>query len=195
MYTFLISAAVSFLVAALIFGKSLRDKIFFTALIVAGGSLIGVSLVNGIVGMSLPLTEVKVKESKLHPEISQIIIIEDTISFFSYLEYDYRMKADSSIKYNYLDFDPVDYYQPHEKDRLSRFSINWLPEGDTIPRYEKWREKRLVGDNKWISQFGIPTGRRLNKVYIPHDSIHIVLMNHLNEKFFRNEKEKIALTN
>jgi len=195
MYTFLISAAVSFLIAAVIFGKKLKQNLFFAVLIVIGGSLIGVSAVNGIVGMNIPFTEVKVKEAPLDKELCKIITPTDTIEFVSYLEYDYQMKKDSSIKYNSLDFDYADYYSPDENGRLSRLSINWLPVGDSIPRYERWREKRIVKDNKWISQFGIPNGKRINKIYIPQDSIHMVLINHLNDKFFTNDETKIALAN
>jgi hypothetical protein len=79
---------------------------------------------------------------------------------------------------------------------MSKFFINWLPEGDTIPRYERWREKRIIPNNNWISSIGIPNGFRVYKIYIPRDSIHIVLANELNAKFFsENAKEKITIIN
>jgi len=195
MYTFIILAIVSFLISGIVFGKRLKENQFFVALIVICGTLLGSVIINGVVGLKIPLKEVKVKEFPLDRELSQIITLTDTIEFISYLEYTYKMKSDSSIKYNSLDFDNIEYLQSSETGRISRFSINWLPEGDTIPRYERWKEKRIIGDNRWISSIGIPNGRRLHKVFIPQDSIHIVLVNHLNDKFFRNEETKIAFAN
>ena len=195
MYTFIILVIVSFLISGIIFGKRLKENQFFVALIVICGTLLGSVIVNGVVGLKTPFKEVKVKEYPLNEELSKIITPTDTIKFISYLEYTYRMKADSSIRENHLDFKSFDVLLSSEANRISRFSINWLPEGDTIPRYERWVEKRIIGDNRWISSIGIPNGRRLNKVFIPHDSIHMVLVNHLNDKFFRNEKRKIAFAN
>lgn len=195
MYTFIILAIVSFLISGIVFGKRLKENQFFVALIVICGTLLGSVIINGVVGLKIPLKEVKVKEFPLDRELSQIITLTDTIEFISYLEYTYKMKSDSSIKYNSLDFDNIEYLQSSETGRISRFSINWLPEGDTIPRYERWKEKRIIGDNRWISSIGIPNGRRLNKVFIPQDSIHMVLVNHLNDKFFKNEETKIAFAN
>ena len=195
MYTFIILVIVSFLISGIIFGKRLKENQFFVALIVICGTLLGSVIVNGVVGLKAPFKEVKVKEYPLNEELSKIITPTDTIKFISYLEYTYRMKADSSIRENHLDFKSFDVLLSSEANRISRFSINWLPEGDTIPRYERWVEKRIIGDNRWISSIGIPNGRRLNKVFIPHDSIHMVLVNHLNDKFFRNEERKIAFAN
>jgi hypothetical protein len=196
MYTFLICALISFLVSGVIFGKRLRDNKLFVGLIVVAGTLIGVSAINGILGLSIPFTEVKVKEYPLEIQVSEIITPSDTLKLEAYVEFDYRMKADSSIKHSNLDFVHFDYMEPEESGRLERFSIYWLPEGDTIPRYEIWKEKRIVKDSKWISSIGIPNGRRLNRVYIPCDSVHMVLVNELNDKFFpKDEKRAIALAN
>jgi hypothetical protein len=199
MYTFLICAAFSLIVAGIIFGKRLRDNIFSTALIVLIGSFIGVSVVNGVLGLRIPFTEVLIKEKHLSAEISRIATPRDTILISGYLEFDYNMLPDSSIKYNQLDSKSFDCIDSDKLSRISRFSIHWLPEGDTIPHLEIWREKRIVTDSKWISSIGIPGGRRLNKIYLPQDSAHIILVRELNDKFFpkdsTNAESQIAYSN
>jgi len=195
MYTFIILAIVSFLISGIVFGKRLKEKQFFVALIVIAGTLLGSVIVNGIYGLRVPLKEVKVKEYPLKKDISVIITPSDTVELLTYLDYNYTMKPDSSMKHNYLDFYDVECFLPTEKNRISRLSINWLSEGDSIPRWEKWREKRLI-DNMWISSIGIPNGRKLFKVYIPRDSVHMVLINELNDKFFaKDENREIAFAN
>ena len=137
MYTFIILAIVSFLISGIVFGKRLKENQFFVALIVICGTLLGSVIINGVVGLKIPLKEVKVKEFPLDRELSKIITPTDTIKFISYLEYNYEMEADSSIESNYLDFRSFECLLPSESNRIARFSINWLPEGDTIPRYER----------------------------------------------------------
>lgn len=195
MYTFIISAAISFLIAAMLFGKKLKENLFFTALIIVGGSLIGVSIVNGVVGMKTPLTGVKVREYPLDEEISRIVIGTDTTIFLSVLEFTYLKKPSGKISERSLDFANVDYYSADESIRLSHLTIDWLEEGDTIPRHEVWKEKRIIKDNRWVTHFGIPDGKKFRRVYIPQDSIHIFLAKELNDKFFKNDETKIALPN
>jgi hypothetical protein len=194
MYTFGILAAFFLLISGIVFGKKLKQNQLFVVLIVVVGTLFGTCIVNGIVGMRIPYTAVLQKSKSLNKEVSRIITPTDTNTFTSYIEYNYEMEKDSSISQS-LDMRGLDYIVPDEFRRIARLSINWLPAGDSIPRLEIWKEKRIVEDNNWISSIGLPKGRRLLRVYIPKDSIHVVLMKELNSKFFTSDERKLAELN
>jgi hypothetical protein len=193
MYTFGILAAFFFLLSGAIFGKRIKQNQPLIALIVITGTLIGSIIVNGILGLSIPYQDVHVKTKALSEGRSIIYTPEDTASFVSYIKYYYNLKEGREKPgSNYLDigvFEDIYVY------RQGKMQIEFLEEGDSIPRLEIFRAKRLT-DNKWVAQFGLPSGGRSYVVHIPNDSIHNVLMDHLNDKFYNEDEDtKIAQSN
>lgn len=188
MYTFGILAAFFLILSGVIFGKKIKQNQFAVVLIVFAGTLIGSVIVNGIVGLDIPLSDTEVKTKNLNKHESEIYTLTDTLEFYSYVEYNYEMEEDSTINYNFVEICLADdiYYSEREK-----LIIKYLPEGDSIPYVSVRKNKRLT-DSKWITSFGLPGGNRHYVAYIPNDSIHNVLMDQLNDKFFIDEKEQIA---
>jgi len=155
------------------------------------GTFVGSIIVNGILGLPIPYTDTELKTNLLPQEVSKIITPSDTIEFKSYIQYAYRMKSDSSVEYNHVDLAIWKKFFKSDQDLLT---LQFLPEGDIIPYVSIRRECRLV-DNKWVTEFGLPRGHKTYIAFIPNDSIHNMLIEHLNDKFFTNEKEKLAQSN
>ena len=188
MYTFGILAAFFLILSGIIFGKRIKQNQFIVVLIVFVGTMIGSIIVNGVLGMKIPYTPVVMKERLMVLQTSKILTIDDTIEFESYLQFFYEVKKkDSTIKTNWLDIG--DWIDPFYGDRAEKLKIFFLAEGDTIPYYKVLRGKRLT-DSKWISPSILPRGGRRFEVYIPNDSIHNVLMDQINEKFYIDEESK-----
>ena len=190
MYTFGILALFFILLSGAIFGKKIKQNQFAVVLLVLAGTLIGSTIVNGVMGLKIPLTFVEVKTKHLDKEVSKIQTGSDTLEFTAYLDYTYivNKKDSTDVDYNYVDINLWNDVYSTETDILT---IEFLPEGDSIPYVKVLREKRIV-DNKWITPFGLPKGVKNYVAYIPNDSIHNVLMDQLNEKFFKDEKEELA---
>ena len=193
MYTFLILAVFFFLVSGVIFRKSLKQNQFLVILIVGSGTLIGTTIVNGVIGLKIPYTRIAIKTKDLPLYNSEIITPSDTMKFKSYIGFDYEMEKDSSIESNYICIH-LSSALGNTNNKLYRLTISYLPAGDSIPRLIISKDKRLV-ESKWISSFGIPNGKKYYQVYIPDDSIHHVLMDQINQKFYKYDKEEIAKLN
>ena len=191
MYTFGIIAEFFLILSGIIFGKRIKQNQFIAVLIVFVGTMIGSIIVNGVLGMKIPYTPVVMKEKPLSLQTSNILTLDDTMEFKSYLEFDYEMnEKDSTVETNWLDIG--DWIDPFYGDRAEKLTIYFLAEGDTIPYYNILRGKRLT-DSKWIASSILPRGGRRFEVYIPNDSIHNVLMDQINEKFYVDEEsEEIA---
>lgn len=202
MYTFGILAAFFLILSGIIFKGRIKDNQFTVGLIVFAGTLVGMSIVNGIIGMDNEyiLTQKRVKE--LPVQYSEIITSEgDTLlNHDTFLEYKYIQEieedGDTSLT-NFIDVGYMyDHFSPSSVKNSSNISgrnliIEFLPESDSIPYFEIKKYKRIT-DNKWVSSFGLPKGGRVFVAYIPNDSIHSILMNQINEKFFENEAEELA---
>jgi hypothetical protein len=198
MYTFGILVAFLLILSGAIFGKNIKQNQFPVAFIVFAGTMIGSIIVNGIVGMDIPYTLTTVKTKNLNVQVSKVFTLSDTLLYRStYLQYIYKMelkKNGDTIITHYTDVGAsYDLFYPKgEKHR--EIVVDFLPEGDSIPYLEIKRYKRFP-DNRWISPVGLPGGGRVFYVYLPNDSIHNVLMDQLNDKFFTKDEEQIAKLN
>lgn len=193
MYTFGILAAFFLLLSGIIFGKRIKQNQPMVALIVVAGTLIGSIIVNGILGLSLPYQEVDVKTKLLKESKSKIYTPTDTTMFYSYIRFIYKFKADKEEPdYSYVD---INLFGDIHSKSSEKVEIKFLPEGDSIPHVKVFRAKRFT-DNKWVSQFGLPSGGKHYIAYIPNDSIHNFLIDQLNDKFYiKDEDTKIAQSN
>lgn len=185
MYTFGILALFFILLSGAIFGKRIKQNQFAVVLLVLAGTLIGTTIVNGVLGLKIPLTEVEVRTINLEEQKSDIYTLTDTMIFLSYVEYNYKMDEDSSMEYHNVDICLWNDVYSSDQDMLT---VEFLPEGDSIPYVKILKEKRIT-DNKWITPYGLSGGDKRYIAYVPNDSIHNILINQLNEKFFTNEKE------
>ena len=194
MYTY-ISLAVFFLIlSGIIFGKNIKQNQLNVIFIVFLGTLIGSCIVNGIVGLKTPCTLTHVKTKEFSKQPSKVYTLQDTLfqEEYTHVQYIYGEKIKrngDTVVTNYVDIGGS--YDGFYSDGNKKIDITFLSEGDTIPRVEIYKYKRHV-DSKWVSSFGLPGGERIFHVYIPKDSIHNILMDQLNEKFFKNETEEIA---
>lgn len=193
MYTFGILAAFFFLLSGAIFGKKIKQNQPIVALIVVAGTLIGSIIVNGVLGLSLPYQDVEVRTKVLKVQTSKIYTHNDTTILDSYIRFAYGIEeGQEEPDYNYVDinlFEDINYL---DREKLK---VEFLPEGDSIPYVKVFRAKRLT-DNKWITQFGLPSGGKHYIAYLPNDSVHNVLMDQLNDKFYiEDEDTKIAQSN
>ena len=196
MYTFGIFALIGFLISGLIFRKEIKQNQFAVGVIVVLVTLIGTGIVNGIYGLRIEPKEVVVKTKECKEFTSHIILPDTTYTLgTTCIDFEYEMEKDSTISDCDINLvgafrDPI--YQKG-KDRLR---ISFLPNGSKkIPYFEIIRNKR-VPENNWVSSFGLPrTGERIYHVYLPNDSVHVALVNHINEKFYEIEqKDEIAFT-
>lgn len=193
MYTFGILAAFFFLLSGAIFGKRIKQNQHMVALIVVAGTLIGSVIVNGILGLSIPFSEVEVRTKALLKGGTEIFTPTDTMKFYSYVEFNYKLKeGKKETEYNNIEICLLDDIYPSEKDKLE---IRYIPEGDTIAPYVSIRKFKRVVDNKWVTPFGLPNGGRRYVAFIPNDSIHNVLMDQINDKFYMKDEEQIAQSN
>ena len=199
MYTYGIIAIFLLLLSGIIFGKRIKQNQLLVIAIVVAGTLIGTSIVNGIIGLNVPLEKTLVKTENYSKEVSHVILRDhDTLTMVcTYLDYERMQKiskksGDTISVVNYLDIGINDILSPSEDQNLiNRTTINFIPQDDTVsvPRLEIYRMKRNVKDNPWVTSFGIPNGIRYFEVYIPDDSIHHKLMDVLQENFFKDEEQ------
>lgn len=191
MYTFLFLALLGFLIAGIVFGKKIKQNQFGVVLIVFTVSLIGTSIVNGILGSKIPFTKVETKRRSLFRNESNIEVDykkDSTVNFDSYLEFNYRLQRNGDVYVSYLETNGDDWEDPE------KVTIEYLSEGDSIPYYKIVKQKRIA-NNKWITQFGLPGGLKHVYIYIPDDSIHNVLMKYINELYFVEDDKEIAKLN
>ena len=196
MYTFLILIAVFFLIAGAIYKGNIRQNTFAVMIIVVCGTFVGSVIVNGIGGMKTPYTKVIVDSGEL--ESSYATMYSDDTTYYkyeSYIQYRYDFDDDELGKVDdnrYTINEHWDSFYGHDSHKLT---ISFLPEGDTVPYYNKYRQKRLI-DSKWISSVGMPRGKTTWEIFIPNDEKHIYVINFMNQNFFHNEEnEEIAQSN
>ena len=205
MYTFGILAAFFLILSGIIFKGKIKENQFAVGLIVFAGTLIGSVIVNGVVGLDTDYTRTEKRMKELPIQTSKVIAFDDTLLYeHTYLQYVYTEElekdGDTTLSNNYVDVGGVTslFYQSELDREMGKngtdIRVEFLPEGDSIPYYVVYKDKKVI-DNKWVSPFGLPRGGRTFIAYIPNDSIHNVLMDQLNEKFYENETEKIAELN
>jgi hypothetical protein len=191
MYTFPFLALLGFLIAGIIFGKKIRQNQLSVIIIVFAVTLIGSSIVNGIIGLKYPLTLVEVKTKDLDTEKANIDISKDSTLVINnvYLDFEYDDEDDW-----YIDYNSDVMWGNNDIKKLSRLDIKLIElTGDSImdakniPRVVIFKEKREV-DSKWATNFGIPNGHKYWTLYLPDDSIHNLLLEHLNKVYDYDEK-------
>ncbi len=167
MLTFLISAAVFFLIGGCIYNKNIKQHQFHIALIVVIGTLISTSIVNGVMGLKIPYTYVEVKEKPLTSwRKTHETVIDSTKYYWSLIEFDVEVQDDGDTLWRNLEF------KERTINRLDKNAeIHFLNDIDTIPRWRLIRQKRIV-DNNWVIPLGLPRGDQYYEIYIPNDSIH-----------------------
>lgn len=195
MYTFVILALISFILAGAIFGKRIKENQLTVAMIVFVGTLLGSIIVNGIRGMDIPYTLTKIRTKELGAQHTFIRVNKDTIiDQYMRLRYVYDLEieedGDTSLT-NYVDIGGQydSFYSGEESDR--KLFVDILPEGDSIDIVDIYRYKRIP-DNRWISKLGLPGGGREFHVHLQDIEKNHVLIDQLNEKFFTDERKSIA---
>lgn len=159
MLTYILLLVFFFLIASLIFKKSLKEKKILTMTIVFIGSLIFYTILSGIIIQRYPLKRIVHYEKELNYRISYL---NDSVSIVGKIEYneenkDFRL---AGRKFNYL----------------SDITIKFLSKGDTISKYVITQEERQINSNLWVVKWGIPYKNREKIAYIPSDSIHFLLV-------------------
>jgi hypothetical protein len=181
MYTFILSAVFFLLLSGIIFRKSIKKNQFFIILIVFLGTMAACVTVNGIAGKHIPLTFVKIKEKVLlNKRISTIELRDTTIKLKAYIGYNIDIDEDNDTIANHIAFNSHTYIDTND------LVFNYLDGNDTIPRWERIQERRLV-TNRWIVPFGLPRGKTYINVYLPNDSTHNELMSYVNKYFYENK--------
>lgn len=159
MLTYILSLIFFFLIASLIFKKSLKEKKILIMTIVFIGSLIFYTIISGIISQKYPLKRIVHYEKELNYRTSYL---NDSVSIIGKIEYNEENK----------DFRLAE----HKFSYLSDISIKFLPKGDTISRYVITQEERQINSNLWVIKWGIPYKNREKIAYIPSDSTHILLV-------------------
>ena len=201
MYTFIISVVVSFIIAGAIYGKWIKQNQLSVVAIVFIVTLICSSIVNGIVGKNIPYTLTHLKTKAISYQRSLVIefgdsikydtIIDSHITNIRYYYYPTIKKNGDTVITNYIkvrDFDP---FYRSDKNKLS---INFLPEGDTIPYVSVYRYKKIT-NSKWVANMSLPGRGREFHVFLEPNEKNELLLEQINEKFFENEKEQVAKLN
>jgi hypothetical protein len=197
MYTYGILAIFLLILSGIIFGKRIKQNQFAVVIIVVTGTLIGTSIVNGLVGLDTPLEKTLVKTRDLDWGNSHMVLRghDSALICKTYIdfEWEYKIKknGDTALVANGLDIGlKGENLNPGEDQGIiNRMTINYLELGDSIPRLEIHKMKRHFASNKWVTPFGVPNGKRYFDIYIPNDSAHNLLMETLEEKFFKNEEQ------
>ena len=146
---------------------------------------------NGIQGAKIGYAEVDVKTKYLPLRSTDIEITNDSVlEFESYIEYNFAYEDDGDVSWSYIEVLGADIYNS-ERDQIT---IDWLPEGDSIPYVKVTKEKKIVTNNLWLTSFGLPQGDKHYYVFLPNDSVHNILMEQINEKFYKDE-DQIAKLN
>ena len=170
MYTFILSVFIFFLISALIYKKKLPRRIFQTALIVIGGSLITMTVVNGLVQRNYKYTKTFIKQKPLKKHY--ISDLNDSTYVWSVVEIDYNI--------NHIYFRG---FEVHDTNT----PIIFLTDTTIVPYWKKFKESKQI-NSKWISSLGIPKQNRSFELYLPNDSAYHVLIN--NWKSLNKRKKK-----
>jgi len=186
MYTYIILALVFSLISGIIFRKNIKQNAILVVGIIFIGTLIGTTFVNGVLGLRIPFINVKIHDYQLVERSCEIIDLNTTLNFNTYLRYGLEInKDDSTRSFNTLYYRGSGHlfstkFEFFETDEIT---LHYLAKGDTIPHVEIFKEKRLI-DNNWISTMGLPNGKITYILYLPNDSIHNILVSYINKYYF-----------
>lgn len=193
MYTFLILITFFFLVSGILYKGKIKQHLMGTLMIVVAGTFVGNVIVNGIHGMGVPYTKIIVDSDKLTSSSTVLHTDDSTYKFESYVRYFHIMNEDDSTKVdeNYLRIN--DHIESFYQSESYKLIITFLPEGDTVPYYNKYRQKRMI-DDKWISSVAMPRGKTTWELFIPNDLEHREVLKYMNQNFFNNEESEEEIT-
>ena len=189
MYTFGILAVFFLLLSAIIYKGKIKKNQFMVASIVLAGTFLGCVIVNGVVGLKIPYTQVVTKQRPLRLKVSEIRTLKDTV-YLKNTYIKYKFEIDKKDTNQYVDFNSYGDYLRNNKG--PKTEIVFLQPPDSIPYYQRFREIRVT-DSKWITAFGLPRGKMTFVFHIPNDSIHRKLMTYINKNFFKNENKTAKL--
>lgn len=211
MYTFIAICAGLFLLSGIIFKKKIQEYQFFVYVIIIFGSLIGSTIVNGVLGLDVPYSKVLHKEKIIEDTYANLWIVNDTIAndsmvfdsvlntmvpfdsinsdtilkAYAPLKYYYEKDSSGNITKNYLRIGEVDQYF---NDSLSIDGLTIRLSEDTIPRVKIYKYRRVI-DSKWVASFGLPSrGDRSYEVTIPDTDENRILVDILNENYYGKTK-------
>ncbi len=187
MLTFILAVVGMFLLTALIFRKKLQQNVLSVVIIIAAGTLIICTLVNGIVGMSYPIHTILYKTKSLY-KIESVVDLSkneeveataaDSLLFGKYLgkEIDAYLRYD--FEFNSLDFRNTSIENFENDDGLRQLTINFYDANDTTKSpyvliYKQTYD--IPEDNLWVNTKGIPNFNAQYVLFVPNDSIHVAL--------------------
>lgn len=187
MYTFFALAAGLFVLSGIIYKKHIMQNQFQVALIVIFGTLIGSTIVNGILGLDVPYSKVFQKEKQLEKlYMSSVIFNEDTLFYDrTYVNYDIYVDSVGSIKDNSV--------LVHKSifDTLETQQVKFILTEDTIPRVRIYKFRRII-ESKWVAGFGLPSrGDKFYEVYLHKNDVNIKLVEHLNHNYYAKRESDI----
>ena len=189
MYTFGILAVFFLLLSAIIYKGKIKENQLMVGSIILAGTFLGCVIVNGVVGLRIPYTEIVTKTRPLRLKNSLVCTLTDTVKFKNtYIKY--HFVVDKKDTDNYVDFNSYGDYLRNYKGPKTK--IVFLQPPDSIPYYQRIRQVRLT-DSKWITGFGLPRGKTTFVFHIPNDSLHRKLMTYINKNFFKNGNETAKL--
>ena len=199
MYTFIIAALLSFILAGAVFGKKIKKNQMAVAMIVFVGTLLASVITNGILGKDIPYTLVKVKTKTLGTHHSLVQELNDTIfDRYTDLQYIYHKKlkknGDTTLSH-YIEIGGfADEFYPNSTRRRG-LSIELMAKEDTTEAYvDIYRYKKLPS-SKWVSKLGLPMGGREYHVYLENCSRDSFMLEQINERFYGIEPEPAQLVN
>ena len=185
MYTFIILCIVLFAISGMIFRSRIKQNQFNVYVIIIIGSLIGTTIVNGVVGSKIPYTKVLSIHKSLTKDFKSSYIWDvDTILFQNAdIDYDFTVK-DSILKDNSIVVNGERFYQ--KDSSLIKISLS----NDTVCSELLIYKYKKLSDSKWITTFGLPSNGKIEyEVLLVNTEDNKKLIEIINEKFY--EKSKI----
>lgn len=209
MYTYIILAAFLFLISGVIFKKNIMKNQFLVYTIIVIGSLIGTTIVNGILGLDIPYSKILKKEYVITDTYNNIVVEKDTLKFYNDNIFDSTMLAvgiDSLVTDSILSdtlfwsakSNIKIYFSKDSTEKLVASTI-FVPEcdkhfapgdsnivfnfvNDTIPRVRVYKFRRIV-ESKWIATHGLPSrGDKFYEVDLPDTPDNRKVVEFLNKQ-------------
>lgn len=187
MYTFIASVVFSLLLAGILYRKNIQHRKTEVAFLIVVVSLVVSGVVNGVVGSQYPYrTEVKKVVSLADKSYTSEIQLLDTVYELegTCVSYDIQQDDDSSFSEQVIDLGFWNLYPKNTR-------VEFLPEGDTVPELKILHDKRDI-KTRWVSKWGSPRLFRRFEVYLPRDSVHEALYEHLTEIFYKDGEDDDA---
>lgn len=191
MYTFGLLCIGLFLLCGVIFKKNIKQNQFAVYFIIIFGSLIGSTIVNGILGLDIPYSKILQKERVITTIETGLWVTLDTIAEDS-ICYDTILNGSVPIKYryltdslenvtdNYIFIEEISY--TFNNNNANSLTINLI--SDSIPRVRTYKYRREI-DSKWIAPFGLPSrGDKTYEVDLPSTPENIILVDLINKHFY-----------